>query len=141
MITEKELVAAVEKEILSARSSSVPVLRAIRKNISRKVNALDRRIVIEAALALISRNRVHRFIPYELVQNHPAAMASISWAEIEQLSEGIGSWSEVDSFGCFVSGPAWAVERISDSNHHLLANSTCVLRRHSRTFSMFSVDQ
>jgi 3-methyladenine DNA glycosylase AlkD len=115
MITEKELVAEVEKEILSARSSSIPVLRAIRKNISRKVNALDRRIVIEAALALISRNRVHRFIPYELVQNHPAATASISWAEIEQLSEGMGSWSEVDSFGCFVSGPAWVAERIRDS--------------------------
>jgi 3-methyladenine DNA glycosylase AlkD len=115
MITEKELVAEVEKEILSAGSSSVPILRAIRKNISLKIKPLDRRIVIEAALALMSRNRVHRFIPYELVQNHPAAMEGISRAEIEQLGEGMGSWSEVDSFGCFVSGPAWAAERIRDS--------------------------
>jgi len=116
MITKKELVAEVEKEMLSARSSTVPVLRAIRKSISRKINLLDRQIVIEAALALISRNRVHRFIAYELVQNHPGAMEGISWAEIEQLGEGMASWSEVDSFGCFVSGPAWAAERIRDSN-------------------------
>jgi 3-methyladenine DNA glycosylase AlkD len=115
MIATKELVAEVEKEILSARSLSTPVLRAIRKNISRKIRSLDRRIVIEAALALISRNRVHRFIAYELVQNHPAAMEGIEWSEIERLSEGMGSWSEVDSFGCFVSGPAWAAEQISDS--------------------------
>jgi 3-methyladenine DNA glycosylase AlkD len=115
MITAKELAAEIEKEILSARSNSVPVLRAIRKTISRKINLLDRQIVIEAALTLISRNRVHRFIPYELVQNHPGAMGAISWAEIEQLGEGMASWSEVDSFGCFVSGPAWAAERVGDS--------------------------
>lgn len=115
MITAKELAAEVEKDALSARSTSVPVLRAIRKNISRKIKLLDRQIVIDAALALISGNRVHRFIPHELVQNHPAAMEGISWSEIEQLAEGMGSWSEVDSFGCFVSGPAWAAERIRDS--------------------------
>ena len=115
MIGAKQLAAEVEKAILSARSSSTPVLRAIRKKISRKVISWDRQIVIEAALALISRNRVHRFIPYELVQNHPASMERITWSEVEQLGEGMGSWSEVDSFGCFISGPAWATERIRDS--------------------------
>ena len=115
MITAKEVAAEVEKKVLSARSSTVPVLRAIRKSISRKVNHLDRQIVIEAALTLISRNRVHRFIPYELVQNHPGAMKGISSIEIEQLGEGMATWSEVDSFGCFVSGPAWAAERMRDA--------------------------
>ena len=115
MIAAKELVADVENRILSARSTSTPVLRAIRKDISRKISPLDRQIVIDGALALISRNRVHRFIAYELVQNHLAAMEGIEWSEIERLSEGMGSWSEVDSFGCIVSGPAWAAERIRDS--------------------------
>jgi 3-methyladenine DNA glycosylase AlkD len=27
----------------------------------------------------------------------------------------MGNWSEVDTFGCYVSGPAWAAERIRDS--------------------------
>jgi 3-methyladenine DNA glycosylase AlkD len=115
MIGAKHLAAEVEKAILSAHSSSTPVLRAIRKKISRKIISWDRQIIIEAALALITRNQIHRFIPYELVQNHPAATEGISWSEVEQLGEGMASWSEVDSFGCFVSGPAWAAECISDA--------------------------
>ena len=51
MITAKELAAEIEKEILSARSTSVPVLRAIRKNDSRKIHFWDRKIVIEAAIS------------------------------------------------------------------------------------------
>jgi hypothetical protein len=84
-INAKDLVAQVEKEILSAGSWRTPVLRAIRKSISRRIISLDRQLIIEAALALISRNQVHRFIPYELVQNHPAAMAGITWSEVEGL--------------------------------------------------------
>jgi 3-methyladenine DNA glycosylase AlkD len=114
-VTAKELVAQVEKEILSAGSGSTQVLRAMRKKISRRIKSLDRQIIIETALTLISRKRVHRFIPYELVQNHPGAMEGIAWTEVEQLGEGMGSWSEVDSFGCFISGPAWATDRISDA--------------------------
>ena len=106
MIGAKQLAAEVEKAILSAPSSSTPVLRAIRKKISRKIITWDRQIIIEAALALINRNQIHRFIPYELVQNHPAATEGITWSEVEQLGEGMASWSEVDSFGCFISGPA-----------------------------------
>jgi 3-methyladenine DNA glycosylase AlkD len=115
MIGAKQLAAEVEKAILSAPSSSTPVLRAIRKKISRKIISWDRQIIIEAALALINRNQIHRFIPYELVQNHRAATEGITWSEVEQLGEGMASWSEVDSFGCFISGPAWAAECIRNS--------------------------
>jgi hypothetical protein len=62
-INAKDLVAQVEKEILSAGSRRTPVLRAIRKSISRRIISLDRQLIIEAALALISRNQVHRFFP------------------------------------------------------------------------------
>ncbi|MBV8227905.1 MAG: DNA alkylation repair protein [Verrucomicrobia bacterium] len=140
MITEKELVAEIEKEILSARSPSTPVLRAIRKNISRKIKPLDRQVIIEAALALILRNRIHRFIPYELVQNHPAAMETISWAEIEKLSQGMASWSEVDSFACFVSGPAWAAERVNDSKIKGWAKSSDRWRRRAALVSTLALN-
>jgi 3-methyladenine DNA glycosylase AlkD len=140
MINAKELAMEVEKQILSAGSTSVPVLRPIRKNISRKIKPLDRQIVIEAALALISRNRVHRFIPYELVRNHPAAMEGITWSEIEQLAEGMGSWSEVDSFGCFVSGPAWAAERIRDSKIKGWAKSSDRWRRRAALVSTLALN-
>jgi 3-methyladenine DNA glycosylase AlkD len=110
----KEVVVELEKRVLSAGSQSTPVLRAIRKDISRQLHSCDRALIIEAALSLIDRGKVHRFIPYELVQKHSAAMANISWTEVEQLGAGMGSWSEVDSFGYSISGPAWATDRISD---------------------------
>jgi 3-methyladenine DNA glycosylase AlkD len=140
MIGAKQLAAEVEKAILSARSSSTPVLRAIRKKISRKIISWDRQIIIEAALALISRNRVHRFIPYELVQNHPASMERITWSEVEQLGEGMGSWSEVDSFGCFISGPAWATERIRDSKMKGWAKSSDRRRRRAALVSTLALN-
>jgi hypothetical protein len=52
MIAAKELAAEIDEEILSARSTGVPVLRAIRKSVSRKMQFWDHQIVIEAALAL-----------------------------------------------------------------------------------------
>jgi 3-methyladenine DNA glycosylase AlkD len=140
MIGAKQLTAEVEKAILSARSLSTPVLRAIRKKISRKIISWDRQIIIEAALTLISRNRVHRFIPYELVQNHPAAIDGITWSEVEQLGEGMGSWSEVDSFGCFISGPAWATERISDSKMKGWAKSSDRWRRRAALVSTLALN-
>ena len=140
MIAAKELATEVEKAILSARSASTPVLRAIRKKISRKILSWDRQVIIEAALALISRNRVHRFIPYELIQNHPAAAEGITWSEVEQLGEGMASWSEVDSFGCFISGPAWAAERVRDSKMKGWAKSSDRWRRRTALVSTLALN-
>jgi 3-methyladenine DNA glycosylase AlkD len=50
-------------------------------------------------------------------------MDKISWPEIEQLADGMASWSEVDSFGYSISGPAWAGERINDSKIKTWARS------------------
>jgi 3-methyladenine DNA glycosylase AlkD len=122
-ITAEELVAQLENEISSANSSTVPVLRAIRKRISRQITCVDRSVIIEAALTLIANGQIHRFVPYELVQYHPATMERITWQEIEQLADGIASWSEVDSFGCSISGPAWAAKRIDDSKIKIWAKS------------------
>ncbi|MGA7126925.1 MAG: DNA alkylation repair protein [Chthoniobacterales bacterium] len=121
--TAKELVVQIENQAALAKSSTVPVLRAIRKRVSGQITGLDRSVIIEGALTLITNGRVHRFVPYELVQYHPATMEKITWPEIEQLADGIASWSEVDSFGCSISGPAWAGERINDSKIKTWARS------------------
>lgn len=140
MIGAKQLATEVENAILSTHSASTPALRAIRKKISRKIISWDRQIIIEAALALITQNRIHRFIPYELVQNHPAAMERITWSEVEQLGEGMASWSEVDSFGCFVSGPAWATECISDARIKGWAKSADRWRRRAALVSTLALN-
>lgn len=119
----KELVAQIENQAALAESSTVPVLRAIRKRVSGQITGLDRSVIIEAALTLIANGRVHRFVPYELVQYHPATRDNITWQEIEQLADGMASWSEVDSLGCFISGPAWVGKRIDDAKIKTWAKS------------------
>ncbi len=42
-------------------------------------------------------------------------MAAIDLAEVERLGEGIDNWADIDSFGCYVSGPAWRAGNIDDS--------------------------
>ena len=104
------------KEIL-CRLRAVPAntasLRAERKRISREVAALDRATLLGLAHHLIESG-IARFVAYELVLNHQATMESIDSWEVEKLGEGIGHWGEVDSFACFVAGPAWRAGRIPD---------------------------
>jgi len=92
--------------------SAVP-LRAERKKISREIAGLQRAEVLRLAHHLI-HSRVARFVAYELVLNHEPTLASIDAAEVERLGQGIGSWGDVDSFGCYVAGPAWRAGRITD---------------------------
>ena len=139
-IASKDLVAQVETEILSAGSWRTPVLRGIRKTVSRRIISLDRQLIIETALALISRNQVHRFVPYELVQNHPAAMAGITWSEVERLGDGMASWDEVDCFGCSISGPAWAAGQISDVKIKAWARSPDRWRRRAALVSTLALN-
>jgi 3-methyladenine DNA glycosylase AlkD len=92
----------------------VAAVRSLRKRISKEIAELDRDIVLDAALALISHAPYGRFVGYELVLNH-SAMGSISLDEVEALAKGMESWSDVDTFACYISGPAWRKGRIKDS--------------------------
>jgi len=140
LTTAKAIVAELEQNILFARSQSTPVLRAIRKDISRQIKSLEGDVIIQAAVNLIARRKVHRFIPCELVQNHPAAVESITWKEVEQLGEGMESWSEVDSFSCSISGPAWAADRISDAKIKAWAMSPDRWRRRAALVSTLALN-
>jgi 3-methyladenine DNA glycosylase AlkD len=55
-----------------------------------------------------------RFVAYELVLNHAPTLNSLTIAEVEALGDGIASWSDIDCFGCFISGPAWGARRLPD---------------------------
>jgi 3-methyladenine DNA glycosylase AlkD len=89
-------------------------LRAERKRISKEAGALDRSALLGVAHHLIE-SRIPRWVAYELVLHHGATMASITASEVEQLGAGMSGWGDVDSFACFISGPAWRTRCIPDS--------------------------
>jgi len=98
---------------LRAVPANTTSLRAERKRISKDVAALDPKAVLALAHHLIQA-RIPRFVAYELILNHRAAMESISQAEVERLGHGMAHWGDVDSFACLISGPAWRSSRIPD---------------------------
>ena len=44
---------------------------------------------------------------YELVYHHPAALDSLTIADVERLGSRLADWGSVDAFGRYLSGPAW----------------------------------
>lgn len=100
---------------LQQGDSTTPAMRAIRKRVSKQIAHLDRGGMLELAHELIRRAPSARFVAYELVQHHPAAMQSITVTEVEALGSGINSWSDVDTFAPSIAGPAWRSGRIPDA--------------------------
>ena len=99
---------------LRAVPSRTDCLRSERKLISREVAMLDCTELLGLAQYLIDSG-IPRFVAYELVLNHRATSDSITRAEVEKLGQGIGDWGDVDSFACFIAGPAWRDGNLPDS--------------------------
>jgi 3-methyladenine DNA glycosylase AlkD len=99
---------------LRAAPPNVAGWRAERKRISKEVAPLDRSALLDLAHHLIQA-RIPRFVAYELVLNHKPTLSSITRAEVERLGKGIGSWADVDSFACYISGQAWREGNITDA--------------------------
>jgi 3-methyladenine DNA glycosylase AlkD len=54
-------------------------------------------------------------VAYELVQHHKQAVASLNARCLEELGQGLDSWVAVDTFACYLAGPAWRERQVSDA--------------------------
>lgn len=114
----------VLRRIVALPGQNTSTIRALRRKISKELDAADRRTVMTLALELVcSGDSIGRWVAYELVQHHPAARDGIGAAEVERLGDGISTWSAVDCFACYISGPAWREGHISDACVHRWARS------------------
>ena len=109
----------LEREIVARVSAlphlSVPNLRRLRREYSRRVVGAQAEVLIELALRLVGRPQFQfRFMAYELLLYHPAAMQRLNAKLLERLGAGLDSWGTVDMFGCFLAGPAWREGQVSD---------------------------
>jgi len=99
-------------------------IRALRREFSKRISKTSPRVVVEAAFRLMDSSAIeHRFVAYELVCKHPAALASVGVREIKRFGRGIDSWGSVDMFACYLSGPAWREHQIPDRLIHSWARS------------------
>lgn len=116
---------------INARLRALPSLkteevRAVRREFSKRLAKASPQVVIAVALRLLELDRSgvgYRFVAYELVCYHRAALGSLGEKELELLGQGIDSWDDVDTFACYLAGPAWREHQVPGELIHRWARS------------------
>lgn len=109
-----------EAEIV-ARLSALPggktaAIRGVRREFSRRLAKSSPELIIRLALRLVRRKEtVPRFFAYELVHHHGQAFANLRVRSLKALGQYLDSWGDVDTFACYLAGPAWRERQISDA--------------------------
>ena len=112
----KELEQEIVRRLHLLPSARTADLRTLRREYSRRIADLHGEAVIELGLQLLKPNSfVLRFFAYELIQHHGSAPALLNSRTVRLLGEGIDSWYAVDTFACYLSGPAWRECLVPDS--------------------------
>jgi 3-methyladenine DNA glycosylase AlkD len=120
----RQLKAEIQSAVAALSHRNVPALRSIRRRWTKHLQQSTGPEVLALAIDLqqIGSSSL-RFIAAELVHYHPLAMSSINTAWLKRFGQGMGTWDQVDVFGCFLSGPAWRESKIRDAEVHRWAGS------------------
>ncbi len=116
---------------IDARLRALPSLktenvRAVRREFSKRLAKSPHQVVIAVALHLLELDRNgagYRFVAYELVCHHRVALGSLGEKELELLGQGNDSWDDVDTFACYLAGPAWREHQVPGELIHRWARS------------------
>jgi 3-methyladenine DNA glycosylase AlkD len=110
------LVDDIDKRLSRIATPATPDVRAVRRAISRGLRTAEPTLVLALAERLVERDRLFdRFIAYEIVMSHRTALARLGAQELRRLGRGIDSWADVDTFACYVAGPAWRERQVTDA--------------------------
>ncbi|HEY1986939.1 MAG TPA: DNA alkylation repair protein [Terracidiphilus sp.] len=90
-------------------------LRGARRQFSREIATAEPRIVKQLALFLLAqKSDLLRFFSYEMICQHGPTFEGMTTDDLLKLGEGIDSWSSVDCFAMYLSGPMWKRGAVSD---------------------------
>ena len=103
----RDLLVLIEARLEALPDPKVEPIRRIRQDVSRKLIKAPAWDVLSLALKLLVRGGwPHRCVAYELVSHHKSALRSLGRLELERLGKNLDSWGAVDTFACYMSGPA-----------------------------------
>lgn len=95
---------------------TVPAMRAIRRDVSKRIRKEEARDVLGLARAVIAQDTFEgRHLAYELLVHHKPALASLTTKGVEVLGKGMDNWATVDTFGCYLSGRCWREGQVTDA--------------------------
>lgn len=96
-------------------AQTVPAMRVLRRDWSRHLESAPPHAVLELAERLTSAGDWERLVAYELVAYHPGAMRALTPRRLRVLGRGMNSWGHVDTFACYLAGPAWREGQVPDA--------------------------
>jgi 3-methyladenine DNA glycosylase AlkD len=99
--------AAIRAALQRASPRTVPAWRRLRRAWSRQLGSSPAREVIQLACELVDDGPWGRLTAYELVAHHPGGLAALTPASIRRLGRALADWGSVDTFACYLAGPAW----------------------------------
>jgi 3-methyladenine DNA glycosylase AlkD len=106
------------------RAPTTAAVRATRREFTRRIASATPESVIQLALHLLDEDTdLLRFFSYELVSHHKLAFKQLTTDDLLKLGRGLNSWSSVDCFAMYLSGPMWANGRLSDKTLTTWAHS------------------
>jgi hypothetical protein len=120
--TAESIAAGIKAEIEALSAARTADMRRVRRGYSRRLRMADGALVVETARQL---HHVHGlgWIGFELIRDHPQALALITEKDLEELGQGINSWHSVDAFAGLLAGPAWLRGQVPDELIHRWARS------------------
>ena len=104
----ERLEADIVERVAALTSQRTESIRAVRRECSKRIAKSPAEIVNDLAVKLADRPQFpFRFLAYELVLHHKEALSSLDAKKLTRLGKGIDNWGAVDTFACYLAGPAW----------------------------------
>ncbi len=126
LIEIDEFVQEIDSRIRELPNLKVENVRNVRKEFSKRLVNTSPQIVVSISIHVLRLDRPgfeYRLVSYELVAYHKSALRSLGEKELEILGQGISSWGEVDTFACYLAGPAWRECQVPDELIYSWASS------------------
>jgi 3-methyladenine DNA glycosylase AlkD len=110
------LAGEIRDQLARLPESRTAGIRMVRREFSKSLARATPDFVVQLSLHLLKYERaVPRFFGYELILHHRKALGSLNSRTLKLLGEGIDSWVAVDTFACYLAGPAWREHQVSDA--------------------------
>lgn len=102
---------------------STEELRRRRKIVSNQLCAATPEVILSSCQVLLGNGGVPAWLLFEIINNDRRVLAKMTREQVEEFGVGMASWSAVDTFACYVAGPAWREGILRDSDVARWANS------------------
>jgi 3-methyladenine DNA glycosylase AlkD/uncharacterized protein (DUF952 family) len=112
----ESLGSALAARLARGEARGLPALRRLRRDSSRALRRAPGPLVLELGQSLVASGAPGaRVLGSELVLHHPTALEGLRAADARRLAGRLESWSDVDVFGCTISGQAYRDGRLPEA--------------------------